>query len=51
MQGEFDETQELANIPVGSHEGSIVYLKDVAKIEDSLEERTQQTYNSGKEAL
>ncbi len=49
VQGEFDETQELANIPVGSHEGSIVYLKDVAKIEDSLEERTQQTYNSGKE--
>ena len=49
VQGEFDETQELANIPVGSHEGSIVYLKDVAKIEDSLEERTQQTYNNGQE--
>lgn len=49
VQGEFDETEELANIPVGSHDGSIVYLKDVAKIEDSLEERTQQTYNSGKE--
>jgi len=48
VQGEFDQTEELRNIPVGSHEGSIVYLKDVAKIEDSLEERTQQTYNSGK---
>ena len=49
VQGEFDETDELSNIPVGSSNGSIVYLKDVAKVEDSLEERTQHTYNSGKE--
>ncbi len=49
VQGEFDETAELSNIPVGSANGSIVYLKDVAKVEDSLEERTQHTYNSGKE--
>jgi len=49
VQGEFDETSQLANVPVGSHNGSIIYLKDVAKIVDSLEERTQHTFNSGKE--
>lgn len=49
VQGEFDQTDELRNIPVGSSNGSIVYLKDVAKVEDSLEERTQHTFNSGKE--
>lgn len=49
VQGEFDETDELCNIPVGSSNGSIVYLRDVARVEDSLEERTQHTYNSGKE--
>lgn len=49
VQGEFNETSELANVPVGSYNGSIIYLKDVAKIVDSLEERTQRTFNSGKE--
>lgn len=49
VQGEFDETSQLENIPVGSSQGRIIYLKDVAKVVDSLEERTQQTFNSGKE--
>ena len=49
VQGEFDDTSQLARIPVGSHEGKTVYLSDVAKIEDSLEERTQQTFIDGKE--
>lgn len=49
VQGEFEETSQLNNIPVGSFQGKIVYLKDVAKVEDSLEERTQQTYIGGEE--
>ncbi|MDE7180512.1 MAG: efflux RND transporter permease subunit [Muribaculaceae bacterium] len=49
VQGEFDSTSQLKDIPVGSHGGSIVYLRDVARIEDSLEERTQQTFNNGQE--
>jgi len=49
VQGEFDSTTQLKDIPVGSYNGKIVYLKDVARIEDSLEERTQHTYNNGKE--
>ena len=49
VQGEFEETSQMEKIPVGSFQGKIIYLSDVAKIVDSLEERTQQTYNNGKE--
>ena len=49
VQGEFEETSQLAKIPVGSFQGKIVYLDEVARIEDSLEERTQRTFNDGKE--
>ncbi len=49
VQGEFDSTSQLRDIPVGSFNGKIVYLKDVARVEDSLEERTQQTFNNGQE--
>lgn len=47
VQGEFDDAREMENIVVGASNGSIVYLKDVATIDDSLEERAQQTYNNG----
>ena len=49
VQGEFKNSKQMENIPVGSYQGKIVYLKDVARVEDSLEERTQQTYISGEE--
>ncbi len=49
VQGEFEETSQMSHIPVGSFQGKSVYLSDVAKIVDSLEERTQRTYNDGKE--
>jgi HAE1 family hydrophobic/amphiphilic exporter-1 len=48
VQGEFTSSEEMANIVVGSVNGSNVYLSDVAKIDDSVEERTQQTFNNGK---
>ncbi len=49
VQGEFDSTSQLKDIPVGSFGGKIVYLRDIARVEDSLEERTQQTFNNGQE--
>lgn len=49
VQGEFDDTSQMENIPVGNYGGKVVYLKDVARVDDSLEERTQQTYIGGKE--
>lgn len=46
VQGEFKESRDMANIVVGSVDGKNVYLRDVARIDDSLEERAQQTYNN-----
>ena len=47
VQGEFRSSDELARIVVGSRDGRNIYLRDVARIDDSLEERAQQTYNDG----
>jgi len=47
VQGEFKASEEMANIVVGTYDGKTIYLSDVARIEDSLEERTQETYNNG----
>ncbi len=48
VQGEFKSSDQLADLVIGSHGGRNVYLRDVATIDDSLEERAQQTYNDGK---
>ena len=47
VQGEFTSSDELKNIVVGSRDGRNIYLRDVARVDDSLEERAQQTYNDG----
>ena len=47
MEGEFDDSGELANVVVGTYNGATVYLRDVAKIVDTVEERAQETYNNG----
>lgn len=49
VQGEFIQASDMADIVVGSHDGRSVYLKDVARIDDSLEERAQQTFNEGEQ--
>ncbi len=48
VQGEFREPSELAAIPVASIQGRTIYLRDVATIDDSREERSQDTYIGGK---
>ncbi|MEZ3524188.1 MAG: efflux RND transporter permease subunit [Muribaculaceae bacterium] len=47
VQGEFTSSDQMADIVVGSRDGRNIYLRDVARIDDSLEERAQQTYNDG----
>ena len=49
VEGEFDDPKEMENIIVGSHNGAAVYLRDVATVVDSIEERAQRTFNNGKE--
>ncbi|MBQ2001928.1 MAG: efflux RND transporter permease subunit, partial [Bacteroidaceae bacterium] len=48
-EGEFNDPQEMMNVIVGSRAGSNVYLRDVARIVDNLEERAQRSYTNGKE--
>lgn len=47
VQGEFSSSDQMRDIVVGSRDGRNIYLRDVARIDDSLEERAQQTYNNG----
>lgn len=47
VQGEFSSADQMRRIVVGSFNGKNVYLSDVAIVDDSLEERAQQTYNDG----
>lgn len=48
VQKEFASADEMANLVLGVRNGSPVYLKDVATIEDGLEERSRETFNNGK---
>ncbi|MCF0193491.1 MAG: efflux RND transporter permease subunit, partial [Prevotella sp.] len=48
-EGEFDDPKEMENVIISSSGDKIVYLKDVARIEDNLEERAQRTFTNGKQ--
>jgi len=47
VQGEFVDATEMLNLVVGHKAGKIVYLKDVATIQDSVEERAQESFING----
>ena len=47
VQGEFKDPKDMANMVVGYANGGVVHLSDVARIDDSLEERAQETYTNG----
>ncbi len=49
VEGEFKDPKQMENIVVGTHNGASVYLRDVARIVDSVEERAQKTYNNGRQ--
>ena len=47
VQGEFGSPLQMKDIVVGSYNGRNIYLHDVARIDDSLEERAQKTVTNG----
>ena len=47
VQGEFTDAKQLLNTVVGSSNGKSIYLRDVARIEDTIAERSQEVYNNG----
>ena len=48
VQGEFNDSKEMLDLVVGMQDGKVVYLRDVARLDDSLEERFQEAYMAGK---
>ncbi len=48
-EGEFNDPSEMYNVVVGSYNGAAVYLRDVARIVDNVQERAQEAYTNGKQ--
>lgn len=47
VEGEFRDTHQLADVVVGTYDNANVYLRDVARVVDTVQERSQETYNNG----
>ena len=47
VQKEFTDPSELLDIVVGVSDGKVVYLRDVATVNDGQEEREQESYTNG----
>jgi HAE1 family hydrophobic/amphiphilic exporter-1 len=48
VEGEFNDAREMENIVVGTRDGASIYLRDVARVVDTVEERAQEAYTNGK---
>ncbi|MCC8155238.1 MAG: efflux RND transporter permease subunit [Tannerellaceae bacterium] len=48
VEGEFSDALEMMDIVVGSTNGRSIYLRDVAQVVDTVEERAQETFNNGR---
>jgi len=49
IEGEFNDPQQMQNVIVGSRNGINVYLRDVARIVDDVQERAQKSFTNGKQ--
>ncbi|HOG25951.1 MAG TPA: efflux RND transporter permease subunit [Bacteroidales bacterium] len=47
MEGEYRDPSQLTNIIVGHFQGRNIFLSDVARVEDTVKERAQETYIDG----
>ena len=47
VQGEFTDAKQMEDIVVGTYGDKTIFLKNVARIEDSVKERAQEAYNNG----
>ncbi|MDR2039749.1 MAG: efflux RND transporter permease subunit [Bacteroidales bacterium] len=47
IDGEFDVSDEMKRLVVGSYNGQNIYMTDVAVVKDTLEERAQESYTNG----
>lgn len=49
VEGEFSDPRQMEDIVVGTYNGQTIYLRDVAIVNDSVEERAQEAYNNGEQ--
>lgn len=49
VEGEFTDPQQMLDIIVATRNGAPVYLRDVARVVDDVQERAQKAYNDGKQ--
>ena len=47
VEGEFKDPKQMLDVIVGSRNGVNIYLRDVARIVDNVEERAQRTFTNG----
>lgn len=47
IKKEFKDPSELYDVVLGSYNGGTIYLRDVARIVDSVEEKSQESYTNG----
>jgi HAE1 family hydrophobic/amphiphilic exporter-1 len=47
VQGEFHDANEMLNLVIGNCGGHAVYLRDVARVKDSVQERASEAYTDG----
>ena len=50
VEKEFKDPSELLDVVVSYRGGQVVYLKDVARVEDGLEEKSQESYTNGRQS-
>lgn len=49
VQGEFTDAKQMENLVIGTTGDRNIYLRDVARVEDTVAERAQEAYNNGKQ--
>ncbi len=49
VEGEFVDPMQMENLVVGSRNGANIYLRDVARVVDGVQERAQKTFTNGKQ--
>ena len=47
IKKEFQDPSELLDVVLGSYNGSAIYLRDVARVVDDVEEKSQESYTNG----
>ncbi len=50
VEKEFKDPSELIDVVDSYRKGQVVYLKDVARVEDGLEEKSQESYTNGNQS-